>query len=176
MKLLPILISVLLFIACNDSRNTKQMTTDTTKPSYEKLLQASWLLGTWHDVPKITRPIEVSRELTEIWHKDNDSTLNAESFVISVKDTVFYESIKLQERNNDIHYVVSVKGQNNEAPVSFKLTSIDTSKLVFENPSHDFPSKIIYTRITKDSLYAEISGIVNGQAKKVGFPFKKIAQ
>lgn len=175
MKLLPILVSMSLssLIACNNSRNKKPDTADTTTSSNKKLNQALWLLGIWQDSPKIKSPVEVERTFTEIWKKSDDSTWNGESFVISYKDTVFYESIELQERDNHLYYIVSVKNQNEEAPVSFKLTSIDSTLIVFENPAHDFPSKITYTKIGNDSLYAEISGLTKGQERKVGFPFKK---
>ena len=151
--------------ACNDVAEKKE--TPVKAVQYEKLDSTQWLLGNWFNRSK-------DGEATEIWEKLNDSTFSAESFVIAGNDTVFYESVKLQERNKDIHYVVSVKEQNNEAPVSFKLVSVDGSKLVFENPAHNFPSRITYTRLTDDSLYAEISGMVKGQERKEGFPFKKI--
>jgi hypothetical protein len=45
--------------------------------------------------------------------------------------------------------------------------------LVFENPKHGFPSKISYTQITKDSLFAEISGIQDKKAVKEAFPMSR---
>ncbi len=179
MKLLYLPVSMLLLniIACNNPGNKKQDLPDSTPAaSYKKLNQVLWLLGIWQDSPKIKNPAEVERTFTEIWRKADDSTWNGESFVISHKDTVFYESIKLQERDAHLYYIVSVKDQNKEAPVSFKLISLDSMQLVFENPTHDFPSKITYTKIGSDSLYAEISGMAKGQERKVGFPFKKITR
>ncbi len=153
--------------ACNNTAKEKEAQAKAVQ--YKKLDSAQWLLGNWFHRSK-------DGAATEIWKKLNDSTLSAESFVIAGEDTVFYESVKLQARNRNIHYVVSVKEQNNEAPVSFKLVSADGSKLIFENPAHDFPSKITYTKIGSDSLYAEISGVTKGQERKEGFPFKKIKQ
>jgi hypothetical protein len=46
--------------------------------------------------------------------------------------------------------------------------------MIFENPAHDFPQFISYTKITTDSLVAEISGTKNGQARKQRFPMKRI--
>lgn len=46
--------------------------------------------------------------------------------------------------------------------------------LVFENPMHDFPQIISYTKITCDSLVAQISGEKNGQERKQAFPMKRV--
>lgn len=40
-------------------------------------------------------------------------------------------------------------------------------------PAHDFPQRISYTLIHKDSLLAEISGTRNGIAQRKLFPMKR---
>jgi len=137
----------------------------TTTPAYAKLEQAHWLLGNWENFSD-------DGTATESWKKENDSTYTAESFIIAEEDTVFYENVTLQLRKDTLTYVVSTRDQN-EAPVSFRLIYNDDSALVFENPKHDFPTKITYNKIGTDSIYAEISGIINGSERKEGFPFKK---
>ena len=44
---------------------------------------------------------------------------------------------------------------------------------MFENPGHDFPKKISYTKITNDSLVAEISGQQQGKPASEKFAMKK---
>jgi len=149
--------------ACNSTGSAEQEPENIAR--YEKLDKADWLLGNWFNSGQ-------DGEATETWEKANDSTFKAKSFVIAGTDTVFYESVSLEQRNNEVSYVVRVKDQQEE-PVSFRLTSSTASPLVFENPQHNFPTKITYTKITEDSLYAEISGTVKGQERKEGFPFKK---
>jgi hypothetical protein len=46
--------------------------------------------------------------------------------------------------------------------------------LVFENPNHDFPNTIIYNKVEKDSLVAEISGMKEGVLKSELFKMKKV--
>lgn len=165
---LPLAVSAIVYvIACNNTPKEKTMPVEAGL--YEKLDSTSWLLGTWTDSSKMGKA-------TETWHKENDSTYTAESFIVSQKDTIFYEQVKLEQRNNEIHCVIKTKGQNDNEAVSFKLRSGNAETLVFENPQHDFPTQITYTKIGSDSLYAEISGLSKGQEKKVGFPFKKVAQ
>ena len=45
--------------------------------------------------------------------------------------------------------------------------------VVFENPQHDFPQRIIY-RLEKDgSLLARIEGVNQGREKGINFPMKR---
>ncbi len=134
--------------------------------AYLKLQKASWLLGDWENQTK-------EAFFNEIWKQKNDSTLSGKSFVIAKKDTVFYENIELVQLNDSLFYIVSVKDQNKEKPVTFYQTSATDSKLVFENPKHDFPNKISYTKITKDSIVGEIFGLQNGKIVNEKFPMHK---
>lgn len=45
---------------------------------------------------------------------------------------------------------------------------------MFENPKHDFPNKIIYKKITSDSIFAQIFGNENGVKKFENFPMKRV--
>ncbi len=155
---------VLILVSCKNKGNT-------SSPPFTSinLQETAWLLGKWQNSTE-------EGEATEIWNKQNDSTYVAESFIISEEDTAFHETIRMEQRNNQLHYIVRTAGQNNLNEVTFTLTSATADVLVFENPKHDFPTKITYTKIGQDSLYAEISGVDDGEIKREGFPFKKINQ
>ena len=58
-------------------------------------------------------------------------------------------------------------------PVTFKLISSDSNKLIFENPTHDFPQLITYRIVPPDSLIAEISGLINGEHHAQEFPMRR---
>lgn len=79
----------------------------------------------------------------------------------------------MQEKNK-LYYIPTVKNQNEGLPVRFAAKTISENQLVFENPQHDFPQIIAYTKITSDSLIAEISGTKNGQKRKQTFPMKRM--
>jgi hypothetical protein len=53
--------------------------------------------------------------------------------------------------------------------VYFRLVKQDSLTTVFENPVHDFPTRIIYRQVTPDSLHARIEGQRKG--KETGFDF-----
>jgi hypothetical protein len=131
-----------------------------------KMIAVDWMLGTWEN------DIEQGK-LTETWEKANDSTLNGKSYFIKDKDTLNNETVMLMQKGNDLFYIPTVIGQNNNEPVIFKLTKGTATQLVFENPKHDFPQKITYRQITKDSILAEISGIENGKAASETYPMKR---
>jgi hypothetical protein len=132
----------------------------------EKIKSANWLLGKWEN------KVDES-SLSENWKKLNDSTFQAESFFTKDKDTLHFETITLQQKGENLIYSATVKGQNNDKPVSFNMTSETEKKLVFENPKHDYPQKITYTLINKDSLVTEISGIQLGKSSSEKFGMKK---
>ena len=79
----------------------------------------------------------------------------------------------MQQKGEELTYSAAVKGQNNDKPVAFKLTTQTEKQLVFENPKHDYPQKISYTQITSDSLVAKISGIQQGKPSSEQFSMKK---
>jgi len=133
----------------------------------DKIKKTDWLLGKWEN--KVDEG-----SLSENWKRLNDSTFQAESFFIKDKDTLHFESITLQQKGEELFYNATVKGQNSDKPVPFKMTSETEKKLVFENPKHDYPQKITYTLITKDSLIAEISGIQLGKPSSEKYGMKKL--
>ncbi|PIF45942.1 hypothetical protein CLU96_2958 [Chryseobacterium sp. 52] len=138
----------------------------TAKQSEIKKLE--WLIGTWEaKTPK--------GSLYETWTKKSDTELQGKSYYLKEKDTIIFESVRLVEKDRKLHYIVSVKGQHDEQSVDFVSTTLSNpNSLVFENPQNDFPQVITYKKIRKDSLFAEISGMMNGKKAKQAFPMRKI--
>ncbi len=137
------------------------------KNKFEKLKEMNWLIGNWEN----KLPIGT---LTENWKKENDSTFLGQSYFIKAKDTLHNESIELKQVDENVFYIPTVMGQNNDEPVSFKLTLSNEKQLVFENSKHDYPQKIVYSKITNDSIVATISGIQQGKSSQESYPMKKI--
>jgi hypothetical protein len=142
--------------ACNSNK--------TAQP--RQITKADWLIGSWENKSEYG-------DLSESWQKENDSVYKGQSFFIKRKDTIHSEAIVLSEINGEVSYSPQVKGQNNDKPVDFKMTSATDKQLVFENPAHDFPQKITYTKITNDSLVAEISGKQQGKPMSEKYPMKR---
>ena len=131
------------------------------------LNEIDWLIGTWENNSD-------KGNLLEIWKKENDSVYSGQSFYIKAKDTLHFESIQLKQISDSLLYSSSVKGQDNDLALDFRLTSKTQNQFVFENPKNDYPKKIVYKLISKDSLVAIISGIQQGKASSETFSMKRI--
>lgn len=131
-----------------------------------KITAANWLLGQWENKSD-------DGNLLETWKKVNDSLFVGEAYFIKEKDTLHSEKIQLKQKGEDLFYIATVKGQNNDKPVTFKYNDTLQKLLVFENPKHDFPQKIMYSQITKDSIVIQISGMQQGKPSSERFSMKK---
>ncbi|TRX00978.1 DUF6265 family protein [Flavobacterium gawalongense] len=154
---ITLILLLLAIVSCKNSESNEK----------DKIKAASWLLGNWENN-------SVDGNLEETWKKINDSTFQAQSYFIKEKDTLHFETITLQQKGEELTYNAAVKGQNDDKPVSFKLTTATEKELVFENSKHDYPQKISYTQITADSLVAKISGIQQGKPSSENYSMKKI--
>ncbi|MEZ7498936.1 DUF6265 family protein [Flavobacterium sp. Arc3] len=150
-KKITFLVLITIFVSCK-----KTDSDDSDKNEKDKIKTARWMQGQWENK-------STDGTLTETWKKVNDSTYNGQSFFLKGKDTIHYETIVLQQIEDQLSYNANVRGQNQDKPVAFLLTETKENQLVFENPKHDYPQKISYTKVSKDSLVAEISGIQSGQ-------------
>lgn len=155
-----------LVVSCQKKEKTETTAPEPTAKTYALIDKASWLVGEWGNTSK-------EGVLTETWTRLNDSTLTAQTYFVTGKDTVHTESVVLEQKMDSLFYIPTVKNQNDGKPVTFKLTSSTDQLLVFENPKHDFPQKITYNKVTNDSLVAAISGMKNGKESKESYPMKK---
>lgn len=126
-----------------------------------------WLVGTWKQ--------ETFRgSIYETWRNTGKNELTGKSYKLKGKDTIVFETIRLVQDDGRLSYIPAVKDQNAGFPIRFKENTISETLLVFENKEHDFPQVISYTKISKDSLMAEISGIRNGKEERRYFPMHRI--
>lgn len=137
--------------------------TDTPPPPPPKdFSKLSWLLGTW----KVNQGTYYER-----WLELNDSTYFGRSFKIyNEADTFMMETIDLVIRQGEIYYIPTVKTQNGNKPVTFNMTSDSPDYFIFENPKHDFPKKITYTPIDKNTAQA----IIEDGKRKVEYAFERL--
>ncbi len=115
---------------------------------YDELEKANWLLGNWENETE-------NGKLQEIWTVKNDSTFLGQSYFINKKDTIHNETIDLVEDKGILLYITTIKGENQNLPTTFNFKETEENELQFENPKHDYPSKIFYK--LKDTLNLEIS-------------------
>lgn len=138
-------------------------------PPKSHLKKTEWLLGAWEN--KTPRGI-----IYETWKKTNENELVGKSYIIKENDTIVFENIRLVQEQGGLYYIPTVKDQNNDLPVRFAAKTISDTHMMFENPDHDFPQIISYTKVASDSLVAEISGKINGLERKQTFRMKRVLQ
>ncbi len=147
---------IIAFVSCQKKETVEK----------DKIKKADWLIGNWEN----KTPEGV---LSENWQKLNDSTFSASSYYIKGKDTLHFETIILAQLGETLTYKATVKGQNDDKPVFFPSTLESDKQLVFENPKHDYPQKITYTKGANNTLTAEISGNLNGKPSSEKFVMTK---
>lgn len=67
--------------------------------------------------------------------------------------------------------LIALPGGQQEA--QFAAEKVDARGVVFHNPAHDFPQRVIYESPDPDTLDARIEGSRNGQLRVIRFPMKR---
>ncbi len=126
-----------------------------------------WLNGSWQ--MQTRRGI-----ITEKWAVANDSTLAGESKMTRADGTeIQLEKIELAFRNGNYYYIPTVRNQNGQQAIEFKITSHSQTGFVAENPQHDFPKRITYTLVNKDSIHAIIDDGAAAPVKKSDYYYSR---
>lgn len=120
-----------------------------------------WLLGEWNRTN--AKP---GRSGIEIWKSISENEIAGRGINLKGTDTTFVEKLKIIANDNAIYYVAAVP--QNKEPVLFKLASQSETKLVFENPKHDFPKVITY-----EKLGEKLKAVVSGDGKAIEYWFEK---
>lgn len=123
-----------------------------------------WISGCW--------VLDDGKERTEeTWMKPAGQSMVGMSRTVAGGKTVHTEHIQIRETNGQIAYIVAL-GMGAK-PTVFKLIKSSDNEVVFENPEHDFPQRIIYRRESADALFARIEGAEKGVNKAMDFRYKR---
>ena len=125
------------------------------------LSRLDWLAGCWLGAGGVE----------EHWMKPAGGTMLGMSRTVRQEKTAAFEFLRIhRDVNGDIHFVARPSGQ---PEASFKLLKMSEREVIFENPAHDFPQRIIYPLAPDGSLFARIEGVRNGKEAGVDFPMKR---
>ena len=166
-KLIGLCLAAALFSACGSNETENKTETPEAPAKENKLDKLNWVLGTWEmATPEGT--------FTEHWEKANDSTYSGHGMMVSPKgDTLFSERIRLEQSGETVYYKPVVSGQNDGKETVFTEKSLSADEVVFENPAHDFPQRIIYKRASDSTLYARIEGMQGGKDRQEEYQYKR---
>jgi hypothetical protein len=125
---------------------------------------ARWLVGSW------LAPGE-QRVVRETWREVSEATFEGDGSTRSRADErpLDSEVLRLVAMADEVFYLAKVA--HNPYPVAFRLVACDADRLVFENPTHDFPRRIEYRRTGADAFEAHIS---DGAARGFRLNFSRV--
>ena len=136
-------------------------------PSTQRLPRVqdlAWLAGCWE------RSVGAS-VMEEQWMRPRGGAMLGMSRTVRRDTTIAYEHLRIYDRDDRTVYAALPSGQ---AMAEFETGSTSDSMVTFENPTHDFPQRIIYRRRGADSLLARIEGTRAGQPSAVDFAFRRM--
>lgn len=121
----------------------------------------AWMAGCWRS----ERGGTVSEEH---WMAPAGGTMFGLSRTVSDGRLVEFEFLEIRAREGGVDYVAHPSGQ---ATTIFRLTApaADGRDIVFENPEHDFPTRIVYRRQPDGSMHTRIEGELNGLPRVIDF-------
>lgn len=112
----------------------------------------SWLAGYWISCAG-------GREVTETWSDPRAGAMFGYS--VTLKDErLFYEYARIA-RSSAGQTLSFYAMPNGAPPTEFAAKEVSGKRVVFENPAHDFPQRVIYERKGK-TLIGRIEGATEG--------------
>lgn len=126
--------------------------------------RAAWLTGCW-------RMDDGRHEMEEQWMEPAGGAMLGMNR--SLRDGEFrgYELLILKPRDERLVYEAHPSGQ---APAEFASSHVSDTLLVFENPAHDFPQKLVYHRSGADSVLVGVFGAVGDRQPAFEVPLERI--
>lgn len=110
-----------------------------------------WLDGEW-------KTNNTSGFMGENWRLENDTLLLGQGMVhVADKISVMEETCIFISKGL-MYYGAKVSDQNKGRQILFMASYIEPGHVVFENPGHDFPTRIVYKLKEDNVLEINISG------------------
>ena len=117
-----------------------------------ELSDIRWLLGDWQ-----TEPIaDGTRYAIESWQEVSPLTFEGCSETrCALTDTLIeLETARIVEMSGEAFYIAKLP--EDPRPVSYTLSGFLDDRIEFSNPKYDFPQRILYRTVGKDSLRIDV--------------------
>lgn len=131
----------------------------TAAPSANKITDVAWISGDWKLEWK-------GRVVEEHWTQPAGGTMIGVSRTVAREKTIEFEFLRIIEREGKLVYLAQPGGR---AATEFTATSVSAEQVVFENPQHDFPKRIMYKKVSDRCVTASIDG--GEGTKRIEFPY-----
>jgi hypothetical protein len=125
-------------------------------PTVRSGADLAWLSGSWQT--------EGEPRIEEHWTTATSNGLLGVGRTVRAGKTVFFEYVRIEIRDDGVFYVAQPLGR---PPTEFRLVKLEGQSAEFENPTHDYPKRILYRRNSDGSLHARVEG--NGRAEEFAY-------
>jgi hypothetical protein len=133
--------------------------------AYADMSDLHWLAGCWSQDGREAGSVEQ-------WTAPAGGTMLGISRLVSGGKTVAFEYLRIiEDEDGWIGLIASPSGQET---ARFQLVRRSEREVIFENPDHDFPQRIIYRLIDNGKLLARIEGEVDSKERTVDFPMTRM--
>ena len=127
----------------------------------------AWLEGEW-------RGVTDGAEIEEHWTSPAGGGLVGMHKEVRNGKMVAFEFLRIVKLDESPEGAVGyVSSPNGVAPTTFKLTELGERRVVFANPTHDFPQRILYWLGSDGSLHARIDGVVGGKSEAMEWIWRR---
>ncbi len=128
--------------------------------------QLAWLGGCWKS--ETAEPGS-----GEHWLPLAGGTLLGVSRTVKQGKTVEFEFMQIRTvENGQLALIAMPSGQKTTV---FPVLRLGQSEVVFENPQHDFPQRVIYQLEGETKLRARIEGMRKGALRGIDFPMSRVS-
>ena len=125
-----------------------------------------WMAGCWEKKGKTEGSL-----ISEHWTKPAGMMLGIARTVRNGKVRAF-EYLRIIKKGSSIYYVAKPSSAKTET--LFKLTSLKNKHVVFENPEHDFPQRIVYALADEQTMSVRVEADKNGKPSGFGYSLNKV--
>lgn len=116
----------------------------------------AWLEGRWTGTAG-------GVEMEEIWTSPSGGVLLGMHKDVKAGRVVGFEFLRIAPgEGGALTYFASPRSA---APTPFRATEVSERRVVFANPAHDFPQRILYWLDGAGALHARIEGMVGGKQR-----------
>ena len=132
-----------------------------------KVEDLAWLAGCWE-----TKNAAKQLSILEQWMVPEGGAMLGMSRTVRGGKMAGYEFLRIVRDDVSVKYVSRLS--ENTTDTDFRVVKLSPNEVIFSNPQHDFPQRIIYRR-DGDNLTARIEGTTDGKTRGIDFPYRRVA-
>lgn len=137
----------------------------TTPPAPEPdVTRLAWIAGCWMQT-------RANGRVDEQWMAPGGGVMLGMSRTLKDGKVREFEFLRIAPApNGKLAFIAKPSGQ---PEATFPLRDITDDTVVFENPTHDFPQRILYKRVDAKTIIGRIEGQIGGQARSMDYPYTR---